>query len=523
MFESILYKLDFVGISPQLLIFKNERYKSILSLFISIVIIFTSIIFAILSLIDNFKYQTPTVIYSKANDLEANRIINIKDSFLIFQLVDASNKLKINNSIAYFEGEYKVSYDNGTYDSITLEIENCEIGKNIDIKYKDYIDSKYKYDREVSDYYCINFNRKNLPLFYLPNVGYSYYDINIVKNNQIDFPSERIQSLIVSENDLIDHYNKKKPITGNTIYYFTSSFSSTEFTNIMYYFQYIKYESDDGFFYEKSKKYDGISFSDIMFYKSIKQNYNLNNNTNKDNIIGSIVIEVNQSNFDNYKRSYKKIQALLAEIMSVISLLFQIGGQISIFLCDKKMSKDIIFNLINDDIESNIKKRFSLPNAKINILNTENNNINLLNERKTNLTSFKNSYNFNIEKSCESKLNKENIIKNFRLDSEQNNNQNYINELNKEINYLHIIKSLFCFNDKKTKLIDLCHNIVIEDISIERIFERFCNLEKAYHLLSDMKNKKLFNENRKLDEINKYINEIYYEEKNQKVKNIIQK
>ena len=154
MFESILYKLDFVGISPQLLIFKNERYKSILSLFISIVIIFTSIIFAILSLIDNFKYQTPTVIYSKANDLETNRIINIKDSFLIFQLVDASNKLKINNSIAYFEGEYKVSYDNGTYDSITLEIENCEIGKNIDIKYKDYIDSKYKYDREVSDYYC---------------------------------------------------------------------------------------------------------------------------------------------------------------------------------------------------------------------------------------------------------------------------------------------------------------------------------------------------------------------------------
>ena len=82
---------------------------------------------------------------------------------------------------------------------------------------------------------------------------------------------------------------------------------------------------------------------------------------------------------------------------------------------------------------------------------------------------------------------------------------------------------MFCFNDKKTKLIDLCHNIVIEDISIERIFERFCNLEKAYHLLSDMKNKKLFNENRKLDEINKYINEIYYEEKNQKVKNIIQK
>ena len=287
----------------------------------------------------------------------------------------------------------------------------------------------------------------------------------------------------------------------------------------MYYFQYIKYESDEGFFYEKSKELDGISFSDITFYKSI----NLNNNTNKDNLIGSIKIEINQSNFDNYKRSYKKFQALLAEIMSVISLLLEIGRQISIILCDKKMSKDIIFNLINNNNESNMKKQLSLPNAKISLFNTEHKKLNIINERRTNRSSIKNSVKFNIEKSYEDKLYKENKTKSYGLDNEKNNNQNYINKVNKKINYLLIIKSFFCFNDKKTKLIDLCYNIVREDISIERIFERFYNLEKAYHLLSDMKNKKLFNENRKLDEINKYINEIYYEEKNQKVKNIIQK
>ena len=52
------------------------------------------------------------------------------------------------------------------------------------------------------------------------------------------------------------------------------------------------------------------------------------------------------------------MQSLLAELMSVISLLFEIGGQISIFLCEKKMSKDIIFNLINDII-SNKKIKFN--------------------------------------------------------------------------------------------------------------------------------------------------------------------
>jgi hypothetical protein len=107
--------------------------------------------------------------------------------------------------------------------------------------------------------------------------------IHILKNNQIDFPSERIQSLISSENDLIAHYNRKNPISKNHIHHFTSSFSSTEFTNIMYNFQYIKYQSDEGFFYENSREVDGISFSDMSFYKSILQSNGLNNDNNKNN------------------------------------------------------------------------------------------------------------------------------------------------------------------------------------------------------------------------------------------------
>jgi len=513
MFESILFKIDLVGASPQLLIFKDQRYKSILSLIISIVIIITSIIFTILTLYDHFKYKSPIVVYSKDNDQETNRKINLKNSFLLFQLVDSSNLMKIDRSITYYEGEYKVMYDNGTYENIILEIEDCEIGKNIDIKYKEYIDNKYKFNRTISDFYCINFKEKNLPLFYLPNVGYSYFVIYILKNNQIDFPPERIQSLISSENDLIDHYNKKNPISQYHIHHFTSSFSSTEFTNINYNFQYIKYESDEGFFYENTKELDGVSFSDMSIHKSIK----LNNDNNKDNIslIGAITIEVNKAHFDNYKRSYKKLQSLLAEIMSVISLLFEIGAQISIFLCEKKMSKDIIFNLINNNIFSNKKIKLNMTN-NINNLNTEHKNTDIIHRRKANQSTSKNSINLN---SYEVKINKERTNKKTSIiDNEEDNNKNYINEINKKINYFDIIKSLFCFNDKKTKLIDLCHNIVTEDISIERIFERFYKLENAYHFMIDKKNKKYYNENEKLKEISKYINEIYHEGKSEKEK-----
>ena len=49
------------------------------------------------------------------------------------------------------------------------------------------------------------------------------------------------------------------------------------------------------------------------------------------------------------------------------------------------------------------------------------------------------------------------------------------NQIMKQINYCHILKSFLCFKDKKTKLINLCENIINEDMSIERILERFYN------------------------------------------------
>ena len=104
------------------------------------------------------------------------------------------------------------------------------------------------------------------------------------------------------------------------------------------------------------------------------------------------------------------------------------------------------------------------------------------------------------------------------IDTKLYYNQNYINKVNKKINYLHIIKSFFCFNDKKTKLINLCHSVVTDDISIERILERLFNLEKAYHYIYRRRKEKFFSENKKIKEIKKYIYDIYLEEKTQKEK-----
>ena len=76
----------------------------------------------------------------------------------------------------------------------------------------------------------------------------------------------------------------------------------------------------------------------MTFSRNIKNYYNLqkdfiNSNSSK---IGKISIEMNRSHFDNYKRTYSRLQSLLADVMSVVNLLFEVGRLITKFLCQKK-------------------------------------------------------------------------------------------------------------------------------------------------------------------------------------------
>ena len=92
--------------------------------------------------------------------------------------------------------------------------------------------------------------------------------------------------------------------------------------------------------------------------------------------------------------------------------------------------------------------------------------------------------------------------------------RNINNKFMKELNYFHIIKSYFCFKDNKSKLIQLCHNLVMEDMSVERILQRLYNLERIYYsFLKEQKGKIKLIKIKRFKEINKCImninNEIY--------------
>ena len=248
-YKDYLYIFDLLGNPPKLRIFNEDNYKSIFSSILSILLIVVSIFFGIYSLIDYLKYKNPVVVYSKDNDKSTNRTILLNDTLIILGLIESNNFTRINKSEAYFESEMRITYNNRTIKKIPLTLENCEFGKNIDSKYMNSLNEIPS--ENISQFYCFSKKDGELPLFYDPNLGESALYVYSRINNESDYNGDDVMLMIINGNDIIEHSKKNYPISDN---YFTmtyTSYSTYKFTLTNYYFQFIKYESDEGLFFSK--------------------------------------------------------------------------------------------------------------------------------------------------------------------------------------------------------------------------------------------------------------------------------
>ena len=459
-FINFIYNFDIIGPCPKLYVFKKERYQNIFSLIFSIIIILVSLIFILYSIINYIQFDRPTVVYSKNNDIGEKRLIYIKDMLIMFQIMDKSLK-KLNESFAHLESVYTAIYDNATIDFSFLNVKKCKPGENMNIKYEKMLKEKFnelsqqqvQEDKNIEDFYCISSEDPSISLFHYPNIGYSYIDLNIILHNQSLYKPEDLSLMIVYENNLINHDNKKSPISEGISYQFLQFFSSDEYYIANINFQYLKYETDDGLFFDSWNYLKGMSFLDMNYYKDNKENYDLNKNfiENNSSKIGTISLVLNKSNYDLYRRTYKKLQALLAEIMSIVSLLLEIGTQILAFINEKKMNIEIISKLF--EVENQRRKNIFNDGDKIKITDDK------LNK------SFK--------------LSEKNSICIKSMDNIDKDNVNKTEKILKKINIFNIITSFIC-NGSKEKLISLINDIVQKDMSVEIILEKFYRIEKKY-------------------------------------------
>ncbi len=191
--KSFLYLFDLIGTSPQLYIYSKIRYNTILSSIISILILSLSIIYAIYSVILFLRYDNPSISFSKDNDLNTNRSILLKDNFLIIQLFEPSTNTPVNTSDVTFEAFYRLSYFNGTYFDTFIELETCELGKNIDEKFQNLTEDLKKINRTLNQFHCINKKFGDLPLFHNPQIGFSSIYIFPVLEKESIYTPEQLQ------------------------------------------------------------------------------------------------------------------------------------------------------------------------------------------------------------------------------------------------------------------------------------------------------------------------------------------
>ena len=486
--KSILFTLDFLGIIPQLKILNYNIYKSLFSSILSLLIIIFSVAFGIYSFIQ-FINQKPMIDYYKNNDFNTNKAIAISDSFIMFKIVSVDyDDITIKNislESFYFSIE--------TNEFINLKVETCEYRKNINLKHQELFKNFEKREGEsIGDYFCINFIGKNISLFHHPNYNNltGNYIRLIISSNKFKYKIKFFSIKIITENDIISHNDKENPIIPYYYYYDTVYFYNiSEILSIKYDFQYIKYESDTGILFENLNNANAIGFSGLSYSNS----YNVQNSS----IIAVINFGVNKSNFDYYKRTYRKFQSFLADLMSIIHLIISIFKLLTYFLLNKKMNKDIIRKIMMVNEFKEFKGKFSHYNKNGLVKSLKDNDknkdksISVFDDKQNSKEVIKESYSIQLKDVI---LNERNI------------------KILKNITLFNIIKSFFCFKDVKSKLIDLCNKIINEDICIDRILSRLYNLEKVYSLIENEEfHKCALNRNEEFQKINNYLFQISYE------------
>lgn len=277
----------------------DDKYKSKFSSICSIIIIALLTAFTIYSIVEYFKYESPSIVYFTDNDDESNRTASVQDS-IMFSVYDYLSDSFLTEGQVNFDAVYVETIGQDTYYR-WLEVEKCELGKNIKQEYKDKLS-----DINLEDYLCFAENLTKYPLYYMPNVERSSILLNFTLDDAYNNTnSDNLYFFFISGNDVIDHRDSNSPF--NNMYYTTtiSEIINNKYNIFRYFFQYIKYESDRGFIFDSSHTYTAKTFSHSDVLRG-----NIDESYTSDYSLGIVTIQISHSNFDNYVRTYPKIQTL---------------------------------------------------------------------------------------------------------------------------------------------------------------------------------------------------------------------
>ena len=525
--ESFLLKFDFLGLKPELLIHGNRIYRTKFSSILSIIVIIASVAFAIYSVIDYFQFKNPQIIFARDSGLNNNMTIFLNDSLLMFAIYETEEGTLLKNDQLSISAEMEILLiDKYKSETRPYEIEKCELGKNINMKFKGYIEREEKwYNFSHQDFYCLS----NSVLNYNPDKGHNMIILHVNILNTTKYNPEHLKVFYYIQNDAIDHYNKKEPLHPRIVDGLSSYFEINNFYEFTVFLDYLEYKSDNGYFFSNIKTYTGFKMGYTQDEKTSNEDvgYDYEKEIRKGgkSHIGDIIIRMSGKSHEHYNRSYMKLQTLLANIKVIITIFILVGDCISYFIIQKQMSIDIVRSILNKktDIQGSytILKNFEDYNEIFGDQKKSENNDFIFN--KSNMYSNeKSKYDYynavfnrkdNFEKKREDKDFNSALLKTINEKNKEANQKN--EEVLNNLKIFTFIKSYFSSNSSETKLIGECQSFVENELSIEVILKKLSKLEKIYYILSDVEKAKVqLLDVLGLKEINEYLSKLNEDNKN---------
>ena len=387
-----IYSLDFLSGTPGVFISGYKNFSTLFGLLTTIIISAISLAYVLYEFYLFYFEREMSVVELQDNFMTKETNISLNDFLFAF------NVFNVNMTINYFYGkEINLKSGNNTREPINqnfavilyyenpetkeiinryqLDVEYCEIGKNINQKIID----QYNFT-EYKNYLCLSNKSSNFDL--IINKTYNTY-IDIVVSiftkdsddyglnqiysdlSKIIYKSRYIEFQLYSPDDIISNKNETNPIKfrKNYLSYELVSPGVLEHNEISTNF--IDYSSDNAFVFKNKQNFKGLTLNAIT-----KTTKNLERFPEVQNMIYSeFRLYLNPDTIESYERTYKKLPDIIADITGVFSLLFT-AGKIYVFIfCQIFLKIETLSRTFRLKFNSSSKNKLKKYNKNIKIQN----------------------------------------------------------------------------------------------------------------------------------------------------------
>jgi hypothetical protein len=371
---NFLYAFDNSSFEPRVLINGKERYVTKVGGLMTIMGYIVCLVLAGYFVVQFFERKDLNVVYSRESD-HIKTENTLFSEFFIYKFSDYNSGEKIDPRVASLKATQWVWDNDNLTDIVDLETMQCK-GEMLKEEYKELFKT---YNLVYEEFTCFDNTKHNTTIIVDFAIGKNRY-INIYLARCIDktddgqpcYPEDEVNKRLADMNVYFDAYYLTQTYNHSLIdeplvtkpFYSNVQFGIDLFKTQYVTFKTIIYDSDSGLVLDGTKTHYGTVIDDTNSFTDFA---GPNQKVHQPGAFGIVQYNGNGDNADRYKRSYPKLQQLLANIMGVVDSILLICGVVSNYLSYQMMIIDlsnIIIKHVDTPDGSNKKLYGSKPKPK---------------------------------------------------------------------------------------------------------------------------------------------------------------